>query len=162
MARDAGPNSADERHHDCAAYNGEGGGQHYQWFAPRLFRAILVQLGCFDVERVTEAVCVDALEITSARIASDYRSLKEHLVRYAGPQCFPQLADAARSCANERRDPGRSGVVHVDAVQEAWIQMMRCWLSCHNCRRWRLVDRLGLPALTSERFVESGAQGNGS
>ena len=56
MARDAGPNSADERHHDCAAYNGEGGGQHYQWFAPRLFRAILVQLGCFDVERVTEAV----------------------------------------------------------------------------------------------------------
>ena len=153
VARDAGPNSVEERYDDCAAYNGEGGGQHFSWFLRRIFRAVLVELGTYDMENVTEAVCMEALARTSARVWGTYKCLKSHLVPYAGPQCFPQLVDDVRGRANERFDPVRSGEVVVDVAEEVLEQMVKCWLQCRICGKWRLIDRMGLASLSSQRFA---------
>ena len=102
---------------------------------------------------VTESQCMLALKLTHDHLAR-FPAACASLESFAGPQCYPQLADAARYQANEVRaaDAAKGAAPQAAAARE----QMRCWLQCDNvdCRRWRLVDRRSFSAVDPAAFAK--------
>ena len=128
------------------AYNGENGGKNFQWYKRGLFGMLLKQAGFAgsDLSRCTERQCMVALLATSEKLRIFPMETAE-LVPYAGPQCYPHLAEKKRLNAD------RKPAVAVEDATPPEIaharEQMRCWLRCDDCRKLRLIDRRSFPAL---------------
>ena len=94
------------------------------WYEPSVFQVELQRLGV-DVETCTERECVIALRETSKLIREYSDVYKNGLVQYAGPQCYPQLKDAARlganSCFGKRSRQRTSLVKGVGALERRLV-----------------------------------------
>ena len=135
------------------AYNGEGGGRVFTWDRKGLFGWFLNQLGYAgrDLSKCSERQCMDALLATSGKLRLFPMETAE-LQPFAGPQCYPHLSEKARLNANSKK-PATSGEAASPDIVRARQQLQDCWLKCHDCGSWRLVDRCSFPALDPEAFA---------
>ena len=135
------------------AYNGEGGGRVFSWYRKGLFGWFLNQLGYAgrDLSKCSERQCMDALLATSEKLRLFPMETAE-LQPFAGPQCYPHLSEKARLDANSKK-PAKSGEAASPDIVRARQQLQDCWLKCHGCGSWRLVDRCSFPALDPEAFA---------
>ena len=93
LEKGKGPRSLVERRSDAESYNGRDGGRVYKWYSAAVFQNHLARLGA-SVETCTERQCVKALSFSNTELRK-YPIAQAHQTPYAGPQCFPQLKDAA-------------------------------------------------------------------
>ncbi len=135
-------------------------GRYFKWYRKAVFQDRLRELGWTkrgcktgaDVHgSVTERQCMLALHLTNQHL-DRFPVACAMLEEYAGPQCYPQLAEDAKYQANEVRAPDEAAE---DAAPQLAVvrEQMRCWLRCDKCERWRLVERSSLPAVDPTSFA---------
>ncbi len=154
------------------AYNGSNKerGRVFKWYRKALFQDRLRELGWTKVgckkgaevhKSVTEDMCMRALRLTSDHLEA-YPTMHAAMDEYAGPQCYPQLADEERYKANNEPEPVAAEEVRLGVP--AAREQMRCWLRCDEpaCRRWRLVDRRSFDAVSPAHFqtAKRGSEGS--
>ena len=140
VARDQGPASYRERTAEAAAYNGETGGRVFKWYRKSVFQRHLLQQGA-EVETCSERQCMDALRATSTELERDAGGCDRGNA-YAGPQCFPQLAERMDSNEELRGvDDAGNGPSAMQREEDLMRTKMRdCWKQCAACQKWRLLD----------------------
>ena len=90
-------------------YNGKEGGRTFKWYSRPVFNNYLARMGASE-ETCTEKECMLALAAVSDEIHK-YPMVKDHLVEYAGPQCYAHLDKRSkdyRARANEKK-AGKKG-----------------------------------------------------
>ena len=92
-----------------------------------------------------------ALKLTHQHLER-YPAACAMLGSFAGPQCYPQLADDAKYQANDVRIAEVAGEAAPELAMAR--EQMRCWLRCDGCARWRLIDRRSLPAVDPAAFAK--------
>ena len=146
-------------------YNGSDGkcGRVFKWYRKAVFQDQLRALGWTATrlrtgkqvyESVTERQCMEALARTRD-LLQRYPQTTSGLEEYAGPQCYPQLAEDKRYRAN---DPKRAEASTEPATVPAARGQMRCWLQCDKCARWWPVERTAVPAMDPAAYSK-GAPG---
>ena len=147
---------------DRFVYNGSdrGRGRVFQWYRKAVFQDRLreqgwtkrgCRTGASVHASVTEQQCMAALKLTHEHLAR-FPASCAMLDSFAGPQCYPQLADDAKYQANDVRIAQAAG----EAVPELAMArgQTRCWLQCDCCARWRLVDRRSISAVDPAAFAK--------
>ena len=97
------------------AYNGSNKqcGFVFKWYRKALFQDRLRELGWTKTRcktgaqvhaSIDEDMCMRALRLTSEHL-SKYPAMHSSMEGYAGPQCYPQVADDARYLANTEAAP---------------------------------------------------------
>ncbi len=133
---------------DAFAYNGSSPqrGRAFEWYRKAVFQDKLRQCGwtaerCTTAKDVfataTERQCMEALRRTSDALQRCPQVIAL-LEEYAGPQCYPQVAEEKRYRANAPPKAKDNADVPAMAVAR---QQLRCWLRCDACERWRLIER---------------------
>ena len=143
-------------------YNGSNseGGRVFKWYSLAVFQDRLREVGwttrgCKTGAEVhssaSERQCMRALELTD-KYFRDFLAASASLCEFAGPQCYPQVAENARYRANELKD-APLGHAHVPLLPAAREQM-QCWLRCGKCLRLRLIGRRSSPSVDTGRFAD--------
>ena len=136
-----GPPNSLARALPLADYNGERGGEVFWWFHKVYFAKALKDLGT-TVKLATEAQVMSALKTTSESLRGGQVNGMQ-LLKYAGPQCYPQVRD--RMNAGLKPVSGDSGAKELN-------QWRDCWLCCSSCTKMRLVRKDCMPAVCPEMF----------
>ncbi len=86
------------------AYNGVGGGRVFKWYRKGTFKWCLRQVGWKGAGDDFTRTCTERQVMKALRDTSDWLGKfpmeTNCMEQYAGPQCFPQIREAARRGAN--------------------------------------------------------------